>query len=484
MIHQIRTIQFTRSRYFIALFSIMAAISVRGQDFSYDQKIGAQAAQQVEQMMGSYPDSTLNAYVSKVGQRLATGLGKIPFEFQFRVVDMAEPNAFALPGGYVYVSRGILNLINEEDELAGVIGHEMVHVTKRHSIKQMRQSIIPGLLRIPGALIGGLVNEDLGRIINAPVNFGSALFLSSYSRKQERESDELGIKLAANAGYDPIKLGGVLENLAVEMESQTGEEEKRSYFASHPYTPKRVEDIDEKAPLLIWEPRPPIENQEGLYDKLNGLVIGPNPAQGIFRENLFLHPDLNLAITFPKEWETLNVPVAVAAMEPDGKAQLFMGAGDPSGDPDSLGLNFANALVEEYNVQLSQNKSIDVNGYPGHVVSFKDLSGKEPVDIQLYWIRTDTVMLNIMGMGYAAFSTELSNTATSTRPLTTEEKNSITALRIRLVEARDNESLEALSERSGNAWDLETTALMNRIPGDGPLPDGTLVKVALEEAYP
>ena len=114
---------------------------VQSQDFSYDKQMGAQAAKQVEQMVGIYQDSALNAYVDQVGQRLAGVLGTIPIDFQFHVVDMAEPNAFALPGGYIYVSRGILSLLNDEAELAGVLGHEMIHVTKRHSVKQMKRSI-------------------------------------------------------------------------------------------------------------------------------------------------------------------------------------------------------------------------------------------------------------------------------------------------------------------------------------------------------
>lgn len=469
---------------FILSIVLLFSFSLKSQDFSYDKKIGEEGAQQVAQLMGLYPDSAMNAYVSEIGQRLAVGLGEIPFEFHFHVVDMPEPNAFALPGGYIYVSRGLLCLINEEDELAGVMGHEMVHVTKRHSVKQMNQGIIPGLLKIPGALIGGLVNEELGQILNTPIDLGSNLFLSSYSRKQESESDELGIKLAAQAGYDPIKLGVVLESLAADMEHESGEEEKKSYFASHPYTPKRVENIDKEAPILTWEPKTPIADKNGLYHILDGMVIGANPAQGIFNENLFLHADLDLAIEFPKDWETLNVPVAIAATQSDGGAQIFIGADDPNNNPDTLGEQFAKALVEEYKIQPTQNKSIVVNGYQGHMVTFKDLSGKAPVDVQLYWIKTEQVMLNIMGMGYTKYSPALESTAMSIRPLTEDEKGSISAVRIRLEKARDNESLQALSERSGNVWDVETTALMNGLDKDIQFKENTLVKIAKKEPYP
>jgi len=467
----------------ILVISFLIAFSLKGQDFSYDKKIGAEAALQVEQIMGTYPDSVLNAYVNQVGQRLVPVLGTIPFEFRFYVVDMPEPNAFALPGGYVYVSRGILSLMNNEDELAGVMGHEMIHVTKRHSIKQMKQGIIPGILKIPGALIGGLVNENLGRIINAPVNFGSALFMSSYSRKQEKEADELGIRIASEAGYDPIKLSGVLKNLATEMERESGEEEKKSYFSSHPYTPKRVEDIDEKAPLLRWEPRPPIEERDGLYNKLDGMVIGPNPAQGVFEENLFLHPDLGIAITFPEEWDTQNVPVAVVAAQPDGNAQMFIGVENSNLKPDSLGGLFAQMLEEKYNIKPDQNKPIDVNGFKGYVVSFTDLSGKAPLDIQLYWITTDHVLLTIAGMGYASYSLTLANAAKSLRPLTANEKSNITAVRIRFVETQENETIQSFSERTGNVWDVETTALMNDIDHSSSFQAGAVIKIAKKEPY-
>ncbi len=469
--------------YFFGLFLMWILPGLQAQDFSYDMKVGAEAARQVEQMMGTYPDPELSDYVTAVGRRLATGLGSIPFEFRFHVVDMSEPNAFALPGGYIYVSRGLLSLVNTEDELAGVMGHEMVHVTKRHSIKQMKQGIIPGLLRIPGALIGGLVNEDLGRIINAPVNFGSALFLTSYSRKQEKESDDLGIKLASDAGYDPLQLGGLLQRLAADVARMTGEEEKKSYFSTHPYTPKRVDDIREKAPLISWEKVPPIEERPGLYGRLEGMALGENPAHGVFRDSLFMHPDLGIAMVFPAGWQMTNVPVAVAAVEPGGNAQLFMGAGDPTGDPDSLGNLFARELEGKYDIKPARNLAIDVNGYPGHLVSFRDLSGNAPVDVLLYWIRTDSVMLNIMGMGYDPYEKMLSDAATSVRPLTPEERGGIRVMRMRTVEADGNESLQALSDRTGNTWDPETTAIMNDLDADALPARGELVKIAVEEPY-
>lgn len=468
--------------YLALLIFFSSTVAWGQQDFSTDKKMGAQAAQQVEQMMGIYPDEELNEYVSQVGNRLAKSLGTLPFEFQFRVVDMAEPNAFALPGGYVYVSRGILSLMNSEDELAGVIGHEMIHVTKRHSIKQMRQGILPGILRIPGAVVG-VFNSDLGKIINAPVNFGSALFLSSYSRRQEREADELGIKLSAQAGYDPTSLSGVLDHLAADMENMSGEEEKRSYFSSHPYTPKRVDDINEKAPALSWSPQPPLADKGALYHKLDGMVLGPDPAQGIIEEDVFRHYDLDFAFELPGGWETMNVPVAFLATEPKGNAQLYLGGDNPKYKPDSLGGLIANMLREQYKINPYRNEKLNINGFDAYVVAFKDESGSQPVDIQIYYVHTGEILLNVMGMAYNAYADTISGSALSLRPLTEAERSEYTAVRLRAVEAEAGESLQEYSDRTGNTWDLKTTALMNSREENTVLQAGEILKIAREEPY-
>lgn len=465
------------------LLSAVFAAPVKSQDdFSTDKQLGAEGALQVEQMMGTYPDSALNEYVSQIGNRLAKSLGTIPFEFRFHVVDMPEPNAFALPGGYIYISRGILSLINEEDELAGVMGHEMIHVTKRHSVKQMKKGILPAILRIPGALVG-IFNPDLGRVVNTPVNFGSALFLSSYSRKQESEADELGIELSSEAGYDPAKLSGVLQHLAAEMENQSGEEEKKSYFSTHPYTPKRVEDIDEKAPSLSWQSQPPIYDKDGIYRVLDGMILGPNPAQGVFEEEVFRHPDLNFAMTFPKEWNTMNVPVALLATQPDGNAQIYLGGENPGYKPDSLGELTAEMLVEKYEIKPYQNESLKINGYDAYVVAFKDLSGKQPVDIQMYWVHTGDLLANILCMGYDSYSQTMSVAAKSLRPLTDDEHGNFKAVRLRVAEAREGESLEMFSKRTENSWDVKTTALMNDLEENATMKQGQLLKIAKAEAY-
>ncbi|MBN2175326.1 MAG: M48 family metalloprotease [Bacteroidales bacterium] len=475
--------EFIRKSYIIFILAIIYINPAFSQDFTYDRKIGAEAANEVEQMIGVYPDSALTAYVNLVGQRLVNALGDSPVEFNFHVVDMAEPNAFALPGGYIYVSRGLLCLINDEAELACVMGHEMIHVTKRHSVKQIKKSIIPGILHIPGAVVG-MFNSNLGKIINAPVSIGTELFLSNYSHKQESEADKYGVKLAAEAGYDPNKLAIILERLSGDVELLTGEAEKKSYFASHPYTPKRVENIEKEIPGLELSQKQYIaEDKNVLYGHLDGMVYGPNPAQGIFDSNIFRHPDLNLAINFPDKWNTVNVPVAVGAAQPDGEGQFFFIVDNTNATPDSLGKAYAEQLEKKFNILPKENSELDINGFPSWMVSVNDDSGDQPINVLVYWIDVGDVLLNVMGVSYPKHAATIANAIISTRPLTDDEKQNITGLFLRPASILKNENFSSFSTRTNNTWDEKTTLLKNGLEADLPLVEGQVLKIAVKEQY-
>jgi predicted Zn-dependent protease len=469
--------------FLIPVFILLLSSATSAQDFSYDKKIGAESAIQVEQMVGIYHDSLLTAYIDDIGQRLVDALGDPPVDFRFFAVDMAEPNAFALPGGYIYVSRGLLSLVNNEAELACVMGHEIIHVTKRHSVKQMRKSILPGLLHIPGAVVG-VFNPNLGNLINTPISLGSELFLSNYSRRQETESDKLGIKLASQAGYDPSKLAIILDNLAKDVELLTGEAEKKSYFSSHPYTPKRLEKIEKELPNLNWQEKPYIAGDKpSLYAKLDGMYVGLNPQQGIFKEGLFLHADLELAIKFPKKWNTVNMPIAVGAVQPDGEAQIVFLADDPGPSPDSIGKAFSKVLREKYDIKPTKDQSIDINGFEAYELALTDRSGETPVDYQLYWIKTDEVLFNVMGASYTNHTESVAAIVNSFRRLADDEKSTISGTRLRIAMALEGETLEQLSDRTGNVWDMETTAVKNQISPEARLQESQPVKIAVEETY-
>src|SRR6185436_20624485 len=212
-----------------------------------DLEQGAEVAKQVEQQIGLYSLPKADAYLGELGARLVASANDPRWKFAFHIVDQPEPNAFAIPGGGIYLSRGLLALVNREDELAGVLGHEIAHVTERHSARQQRKGFLPGLLSVPGKIVGGIVSEDLGSLINAPIDTLGGAWLSRYSRGQETDADRVGMRTAAQAGYDPQALADVLLSLDLAVKNLTGQEQRFSFFDSHPMTETRLKDIRRRA---------------------------------------------------------------------------------------------------------------------------------------------------------------------------------------------------------------------------------------------
>ena len=162
------------------------------QSIEFDKQLGAKNAEQVEQQMELSSDQQKIAYIKKVGQRLVAQLDNPLFEYKFHLVEEPSPNAFALPGGYIYITTGLIPVLNTEDELACIMGHEIIHSNNRHSVKQLKKSIVPKLLEVPGNLIG-LIDENLGSFLNLGIETSNSLLLASYGRKFETEADQVGV---------------------------------------------------------------------------------------------------------------------------------------------------------------------------------------------------------------------------------------------------------------------------------------------------
>ncbi len=215
-----------------------------------EKKIGEEEAKKVEQEMGLLDDAALTGYVDAVGQRLVKESPRHDLPHQFHVVDMVEPNAFALPGGYVYVTRGLLALVNTEDELAGVVGHEIGHVAARHTVQRIsRQGPFALITNLVSGVTGFFV-PVVGNIVGGVGNFAQSLVFSPYSRSQESEADEVGQEMAAKAGWDPVGLATFLATLGREEALLSDGPRKPSFFDSHPATPDRVKNTTKHAKEL------------------------------------------------------------------------------------------------------------------------------------------------------------------------------------------------------------------------------------------
>ena len=463
--------------------TILISISVGAfaQKVDKDKELGAENAKIVEEQMGIYADKEMTKYVKSIGDRLVEELEDNPYDFQFKIVDEAIPNAFALPGGYIYVTRGLLMLVISEDELAGVLSHEIIHVTQRHSIKQMRSSVLPRMLELPGAIVGGVVNENLGDLINVPITTSNTLLLSSYSRSHETESDTKGIELMSKAGYDPAALANILSRLSDAFELLTNEKEKKDYFSSHPYTPKRVKNIEKKTLKLEWAEKDKIAND--FPSPFDGLLLGNNPKMGVFDGQNFIHPELNFSITFPENWETSNQPSSVIAIHEDRQAAIVLGLEDASLSPEEHGKLFVNEVKKKKKEKPSTAEKRTVNNNAGYLVTYLDSSGDEIMYIHILWLKMGDNVFKIIGFGPKSFQAELKKSALSLRPLTTAERSSIMVRKLRIVEPKKNESLAELSKRTANVASTEITELINGIDENSKLDSIQRVKIIVKEGY-
>ena len=447
-----------------------------------EEQIGGQMDLELQQQIGLYQDASLSAYVDAVGKRLVAAMEPGPYTFRFHIVDQGEPNAFATPGGYIYISRGLLAQLNSEAELAGILAHEISHVTRRHHAKQVGKQVGAGLLTLPGAVVG-IVSEDLGNMINAPIEVAGQVVLASYSRGQESEADAYGMRLAAAAGYDPSELADALLGIERTVEVLTGEQYQATFFDTHPTTPTRVADIDRQAASLSWQAQLPLTDRAGLYQRLSGLWWGTqNPQQGIFQAQTFLSSDLDITITFPENWKTINTPMFVGAGQPDGGAYVALGTGERVEDPSRLADALAHKMYEEAGIAPTEQSDFRVGEWPAALVRYDDDSGAEQVSLYYLFVTAPRETFTLMAMGLESYRKELRQTAGSLRELSPEEEKTIGGLRLRTAERHSGESLEAFNRRVGNRWPGDLTAAINGI-GTDVTGRRHLLKIARYEQY-
>jgi predicted Zn-dependent protease len=448
---------------------------------------GDRYAKEVAEQMRMVSDPALTAYVSALGQRVAKHSPRPNITHHFYVIDMVEPNAFALPGGHIYISRGLLSLVNSEDELATVIGHEIGHVAARHSVS--RQTANAPLLPVKiAAGIGGaaasIVSPTVGALISGVGQLPGALAMAAYSRDQEREADELGQQYASEAGFDPEALSSFMHSLAREEELAGNDPNRASFFRSHPTSPSRSTDAAEYAHTLsIAGGQPPPLNRGAFLGKLEGLIVGAAAIDGVFMDDHFMQPELGIGLRLPKDWKMVNSPQAVIAQHQDEKAQLVLQISGEGTDPMQAAREFAKE------VRLgSDPTALQISGLPGARAVTDVGRGRERARVHLTWIAHGGMIYRITGAAleatYPAVAGEFDKSASSFHELTDKDRKEIRENRLRVTKGRKGESLEQICERSENAWSVEQTAVSNGIEAvDAPLDQDFLLKIARPEPY-
>jgi predicted Zn-dependent protease len=450
-----------------------------------ERELGAEQARDIEEATGLVRDPELVAYVEAIGRRLVAQAPHRDLEYRFFVADMTEPNAFALPGGYIYVSRGLLALANAEDELAGVIGHEIAHVAARHAVQRVSRGAPLAIVTGIAGAATGIVLPGLGRMVSGAGQLAGSVILAPYSRDQERQADELGQEMAARAGWDPAGLSALLTTLEREEALQRKGPERRSFLAGHPSTPERVGTTSARAHTLTRIAVAPIARDRAAFlARLEGLVIGPDPATGVFDGQRFLHPDLDFTILFPAGWKTENHGDFVAGREPKGEALVLLQLADEGNDPVAA----ARSFEKQSGGRLADApETVAVGGLRGAHATAVARTDDGRVALDLTWIAYDGRIYLVTGMTAprraADYRAAFSTVARGFRSLTAAERAGISAARLRVRRAEAGETVAALAARAGGVWSADEVAIANALDTGARLEVGWLVKVAPRERY-
>ena len=417
--------------------------------------IGRDMHPKLLQAYGEYADPALQAYVQGIGDRLAAVSHRSNLIYRFTVVDSDQVNAFALPGGYIYITRGLLAYLGSEAELAGVLGHEIGHVTARHAVRQYTAATAAQL----GMTLGGIFVPGMGSNVaqNVMGVLGQAL-LSGYGREHELESDGLGAQYLAQAGYDPQAILGVLRALKAQGDYATARataegREPQTYhglFATHPDEDTRLKEVLAKASFLAPD-KPAPDGRDAYLKHIDGLVYGDSAEQGIRRENRFYHRDLDFALAFPAGWRLDNRPDRLLAIAPGGTAQAQLTSQDLN-----QRITPREFMIQRLGIRNPSGEEIAPAGLPGYSAPLK-LQGR-PGRVSVIFHRKQAYILAsaaLDGADPAAVDAAMRQAALSFHPLREDEKPLAEPLRLRLYTAKAGDRFAGLARASRLTGDAE-----------------------------
>ncbi len=443
-----------------------------------EKELGRQAAKEVQESIGYVDDPRIADYVSRVGGTVSKGAPAGQFQYEFRVVEMEEPNAFAVPGGYVFVSRGLLALTNSEAELAGILGHEVGHVAARHGTNQASVQaplrVVTGL----GAAATGLVSNSLGDLVSGAGGAATDALFASYGRDQEREADQLGQRFMVSSGYDPAALSAALDSLH-QYAVQHDQDDGPSFFSSHPSTPERVEATRRRATELSGGVRPSTASRAAHFAKLDGLRMGPDPDHGVFVGTEFLQPVMQFRMRFPAGWKTINGRDFVAAQSASSLMMVTLVDGT---DPVKVGRAIESR--DGLDLKLREKRIGSLAGARGEAKA--KIEGREAV-LDVAWIAHGGELYQVVGVspvaGEPGERAAVLRAIESFRPLTANDRSRIRVVRLRITKARDGETMASVAARTGSRRSVRELEVLNGVSAGARLRAGQSVKFVREERY-
>ena len=419
--------------------------------------MGREAAQQAAQQIGLYEDAELQAYVSQLGKRLAADSERPNLPWSFQVVDDPSVNAFALPGGYIFVTRGLMTHLTSEAELVSVLGHEIGHVTGRHSVEQMSKAQIAQI----GLMAGMILQPELANYGDL-AQTGLGLLFLKYGRDDEREADDLGLRYLVNENYDPREMPGVFETLRRVSERETKGGRVPGWLSTHPTPENRIERISSQVASLNRDFSRATVGRERYLQSLDGMVFGQNPREGYFRGNTFIQPELGFQITFPQGWNTNNQKQAVGAISDREDAVVVVTLSGKSSPQQA-----AQEFFSQQGIVQGQALQGNAGGLPTVARTFGVQRGQSG-DLQgiAAFVEHNDRVYQILGYTLAdrarGYENELSSALGSFSRVTDRRLLDVEPQRVDIVSLPSSMTLQEFDRRYPSSVDLQTLAIINQ----------------------
>ncbi|HJS75737.1 MAG TPA: M48 family metalloprotease, partial [Vicinamibacteria bacterium] len=432
-------------------------------------QMGREAAKQIPEELGLVEDREIQEMVQTLGLQMARASERPDLPWEFHVVDSPVVNAFAIPGGFIYLTRGILAHMNTEAEMVGVMGHEIGHVTARHSAQQISRSQLAGLglglsmIFVPDARpFGDLLQGSLG------------LMFLKFGRDDETEADRLGVRYGVELGYDPRPVAGFFDVLARMRE---GDEVLPSWLSTHPDPAGRAQNILELARQMPGSSGELKVVETAFKRRLDGMVFGENPREGFMDGNVFKHPELRFRIAFPRDWEVRNTRRMVLAGSQNAAFQMTAARVEGNTSPSA----HAARLFQQAGLQSGSGRSQIIGGFPAFVLPFREASQSGVIDGEAAFLRDGSMMYELFAYTtpdrYGRMRGTFLDVFGSFARLTSPEDLRVQPQRIRLYSVpRATNARQALMDAGVLPHQLETVALLNHLTLQDPVESGTLLK--------
>lgn len=445
-----------------------------------DRSAGAEAHVQLLAEFGGEYRGDQAAYVRALGERLAAPAG-LARQCTFTLVNSDVVNAFAVPGCYIYVTRGLMGIVNSEAELGAVLGHELGHIVARHAQRQQQRS----LLRSLGVLAVGLITDSpaLTQIAGA----AAGLFTLRYSRSQEYEADDLGIGYLRAAGLDPFEAADMLAALGRQerhLATTRDAEDARSipeWARTHPLSAKRTRRAlaTARATGLADDSLP--ENRVPFLAALDGMLYGDDPAQGFVIGRAFAHPGMRIAFEAPSGFTLTNSPQAILIEGPGGMRGQFAGGATPPGGTEAYSRALLERLFEGTALEVRSSLPVRVNGLDGRLTEAVASARGQSVAATIMVYATGAASYHFVMLADPAANAAPSLAALfeSFRLLRPEEARKLRARRFDVVRAAPGDTVRSLAARMATVNPLADFLILNGIEENGAVAPGQAVKIVV-----